>query len=55
MARGKHSNLEYAIKFFLYRDAFERESRMYAGASSEPRTVGGTGLSQILPQVNHHS
>ena len=47
MARGKHDGVEYAIKFYVSRAAFEAESELY----SQRTTSQVTGLAQFLPKV----
>jgi hypothetical protein len=47
MAKSKYDNLEYAIKFFVSRDAFEAELAMYdCGGGNQ-----ASGLAQFLPKV----
>ena len=47
MARSKRTGLEYAVKLFASRAAFDVESTMYASGSAS----GARGLAQFLPQV----
>ena len=49
MARSKYDGLEYAIKFYVSRAAFEAEKSLY----SERAAAQATGLAQFLPQVLH--
>ena len=49
MARSKYDGLEYAIKFYVSRAAFEAESGLY----SERAASQVTGLARFLPQVLH--
>ena len=44
MAYSRRKRLEYAIKFFVSRSAFEQESALYSGSNP---------LGQFLPQVPH--
>ena len=47
MARSKYDAVEYAIKFYVSRAAFEAESGLY----SQRAAAQVTGLSQFLPRV----
>ena len=47
MARGRHDGVEYAIKFYVSRAAFEAERGLYSQRASR----NATGLAQFLPQV----
>ena len=47
MARGRHGGVEYAIKFYVSRAAFEAERGLYSQRASNNKT----NLAQILPQV----
>ena len=47
MARGRHDGVEYAIKFYVSRAAFEAEKGLYSQRTSR----NATGLAQFLPQV----
>jgi hypothetical protein len=42
-ARGKHDGLDYAIKFFTVREAFEREDALYSN----------TVIRDMMPAVKH--
>jgi hypothetical protein len=47
MARHVHNRLEYAIKFFVSREAFDVEHALYL-QGTDPQA---SGLSQFLPEV----
>ena len=47
MARGRYDGVEYAIKFYVSRAAFEAERGLYSQRTSQK----ATGLAQFLPQV----
>ena len=47
MAKYEHGGLEYAIKFYVSRAAFDAESALY----SQHTTAQVTELAQFLPQV----
>ena len=47
MARGKNDGVEYAIKFYVSRAAFEAERGLY----SQRTSTQATGLAQFLPKV----
>jgi hypothetical protein len=48
MAKSKHDRLEYAIKFFVSRAAFDVEQAMYGQGSG----AHSCGLAQFLPKVS---
>lgn len=50
MARSTVNGLEYAIKFFVARSAFDVERDMYGQSKDNTEACG---LSQFLPQVRH--
>lgn len=47
MARSRHSRVEYAIKWFVSRAAFESERALYDKRSGSDASV----LAQFLPKV----
>jgi hypothetical protein len=49
MVRSIHNGLEYAIKFFVSRDAFNVEHALYEQGTGPT----ATGLAQFLPEVCH--
>jgi hypothetical protein len=47
MAKSQHNGLEYAIKFFVSRAAFNAELSLYDHGGD----TQGSGLAQFLPEV----
>jgi hypothetical protein len=50
MARSVRNGVEYAIKFFVSRDAFNVEHALYVHGTGP----AATGLAQFLPLVGSH-
>ena len=52
-AKGYHDKIEYAIKFFLDREAFQAEAALYAACAPAPKQAAPSPVSGTAERAGH--